>query len=100
MNTWCVASLTGFITLALPAICPAADADHIRLYLAVRLGGALFTMTQPVNDVNVERFAASPLVSGSIGLNLGKHWGVEVAADGHESNLRLPEAGKTGEYAM
>jgi hypothetical protein len=100
MNTWCVASLTGLITLALPGIGPAADTDHLRLYLAIRLGGALFTTTQPVNDVTLDRFAASPLVSGAIGLNLGERWGVEVAADGHESNFRVPEAGKIGEYAV
>jgi opacity protein-like surface antigen len=100
MTTRYVASLTGLITLALPIICLAADTDQTRFYLAIRLGGALFTTTQPVKDVEFERFADSPLISGSVGLNLGKHWGVEVAGDGHETNFRVPGAGKIGEYAI
>jgi opacity protein-like surface antigen len=100
MNKWCFASLTGLIALALPLICRAADTDQTRFYLAIRLGGALFAETRPVEGVDFSRFAAQPLISGSVGLNLGQHWGVEVAADGHETNFRVPGAGKIGEYAM
>jgi hypothetical protein len=100
MNKWHAAFLVGLVPLVLPLIGGAADTDQTRLYLAIRLGGAVFTETQPVANVRISRLSSQQLIAGSVGLNLGKHWGVEVAGEGHETNLRRPGLGKIGEYAL
>jgi opacity protein-like surface antigen len=78
----------------------AADTERKRVYLAIRLGGALFVDTKPVPDIQVSRIAGQQLIAGAVGVNLGRHWGVEVAADGYETDLELNGVGRIGEYAV
>lgn len=83
-----------------PTMSEAADTERMRVYLSIRLGGALFVGTKPVPDIQVSRIAGQQLIAGALGVNLSQHWGVEVAADGYETDLELSGVGKIGEYAI
>jgi opacity protein-like surface antigen len=86
--------------LALLAVAPsshAEDTDDLRGYLGVRLG-----ITAAYDTDIGGGLGATPneqVLGVSLGLNLGRYLGVEVAGDGWERNMRL--GGRTiGEFAM
>jgi opacity protein-like surface antigen len=81
--------------LAFP--CFARDTDDIRGYLGVRLG----LSAAPDTDVGggLGLTANEQVLGVTLGVNLGRHLGVEIAGDGWERNMRF--GGRTiGEFAM
>lgn len=91
---------TLLLLLALLAVAPSSDAedtDDLRGYLGVRLG------ISAAYDTHIGGgLGATPneqVLGVSVGVNLGRYLGVEVAGDGWERNLRF--GGRTvGEFAM
>jgi|RhiMetdeSRZDD1v2_1073273.scaffolds.fasta_scaffold19694_11 opacity protein-like surface antigen len=77
--------------------CRAQDTDDARGYLGVRLGITAASSTDIGGGLG-----ATPneqVLGVSLGVNLGRYLGVELAGDGWERNMRL--AGRTiGEFAM
>ncbi len=99
-RTW-LAAAGLIVALGLPDATGAADGDTVRGYLHLRLGGAL----QFDTDVrpSMESTRAEQLLGVSLGVNLSRHFGVELAGDGYELNLRvrgLPRGNTVGEYAV
>ena len=83
--------------LAVAASSHAVDTDDLRGYLGVRLG------ISAAYDTDIGGgLGATPneqVLGVSVGLNLGRHLGVELAGDGWERNMRF--GGRTiGEFAM
>jgi opacity protein-like surface antigen len=81
---------------------PPADSDALRGYLALRAGGAVFTSRD--DSLGVELVSpAAPAGSATVGLNLDKHWGLEIALDTVETDLDAvdtPGIKRLGEYTM
>ncbi|MGH6952843.1 MAG: outer membrane beta-barrel protein [Alphaproteobacteria bacterium] len=78
---------------------PAADSDAVRAYLSLRLG-AQFLMDGD-SDLGVELAnPAAPAGSTSIGVNLGKYWGLELAGDAVETLVTTPRFGQVAEMTM
>jgi opacity protein-like surface antigen len=77
-----------------------------RLYIGARAGGALNLDTDLVPGVQAEPSnnaiggELSPTFGASLGLNLGRYFGVEVAADGFEVNMNVNGLGHVGEWAI
>jgi opacity protein-like surface antigen len=90
------------VTLSIARPATAFDGDAVRGYLGIRLGAAVVVDT----DVRpgVEAMSRIEQLTGvTVGFNLSRHLGVEIAADGYELNLGVPglPRGKTvGEYAI
>jgi opacity protein-like surface antigen len=83
---------------------PRADAPR-RLYLGLRLGGAIVTDPHVSSELEVrpEPPAIGPLnqyFGASIGLDIGRYWGVELAFEGFESTIELKGKGNVTEYAV
>jgi len=78
----------------------AKDSSDIRGYLALRGGGAIFTNPDAATGVSISNSAKDLLGAFSVGVNLGKYWGLEIAGDATEFNLTAPGFGKVTEYAM
>lgn len=79
-------------------VCQAADTDQIRFYIGGRAGGAFFTNTHLMEQVRNE--SNDDAYGAVVGLNLGKHLGIEIAADYHDSSLTAQGVGKIGELAV
>lgn len=81
---------------------PPADSDALRGYLALRAGGAVFTSRD--DSVGVELVSpAAPVGSATLGVNLSRHWGFEVAVDTVETELEAvdtPGIKRLGEYTL
>ncbi|HUF92151.1 MAG TPA: outer membrane beta-barrel protein, partial [Candidatus Limnocylindria bacterium] len=83
--------------LAAPvAVSHAQDSDLLRFYGALRVGYAFLSDGKPVSNVEAQRMQQ---VTGlSLGVNFNRYFGVELAADAFESDLKLGGVGKIGEY--
>jgi opacity protein-like surface antigen len=95
-----MALTTTLLLLTLLAVAPsshAQDTDDFRGYLGVRLG-----ITAAYDTDIGAGLSATPneqVLGVSVGVNLGRYLGVELAGDGWERNMRL--GGRTiGEFAM
>jgi hypothetical protein len=78
----------------------AADTACTRLSLALCLGSALFVDTKSAPIMQASRAAGQQWIAGALGVNLSRHWGVEVVANGDETRLELSGVGTIGEYAV
>lgn len=80
---------------------PAADTDALRLYLQFRPAAAVYPDAHVADGIALSH---PELALGfSVGVNLNRYLGVEIAADGVESTIRFtrgPNKGKFGEYAV
>lgn len=95
MSLAIVLALVAAVAVATP--CRAEDTADMRGYLGLRLGVSAARDT----DVGGGLGATSheQVLGVSIGLNLGRHLGVELAGDGWERNMQL--GGRTiGEFSM
>ena len=88
------------LLVSLLAVVPsshAQDTDDIRGYLGIRLG------ITAAHDTDIGGgLGATPneqVLGVSLGVNLGRHLGVELAGDGWERNMRLARR-SIGEFAM
>lgn len=76
-----------------------------RLYLALRAGGALVTYTDISREIEIrpEPPALASLnqyFGASLGLDLGRHLGVELAGEGYEARVAVAGIGSVAEYAV
>jgi opacity protein-like surface antigen len=79
----------------------AADSERFRGYLALRVGGAYFLDADSAGVVDLESPAAEALGGAVVGVNLSRHWGVEVAGEATETRLEaIPGGREVGEYTV
>ncbi len=104
-------SLLTFLTLRLfyPELRPAPLAESrrdvpVRLYLGVRVGGALLTDDSAFPTIETRKDTGATgfswMYGVAVGSNFGRYFGAEVAFEGHEVQLALPGRGSIGEYAL
>jgi opacity protein-like surface antigen len=87
---------------------PLADAgskSSIRFFFGVRMGGAILADSRWMTSVKLEpessSFGEVNQTGGLLfGWDLGRHWGLELAADSLEYSVSLDGAGRIGEYGM
>jgi opacity protein-like surface antigen len=77
----------------------AEDTDDVRFYLGLRLGTATILEEEPVPGLEVAE-PTQNLTGISIGVNLGRYWGLEIAGEYHVHDIALPGPGRIGEYGM
>jgi opacity protein-like surface antigen len=81
-------------------------AAPVRLYFGIRAGGAIATGTHAFSDVEIRPeppayfSTANQFFGVALGLDLGRHLGVELAADGYEIVLATRERGSLTEVAL
>jgi opacity protein-like surface antigen len=100
---WSVACGVLSAMLAVAAVARAEDTDQIRGYLHGRIGIFYLPSRELINGVDADRWQDT--FGFSLGVNLGRFVGVEVAADTYEPGLDFasdtPSAGATiGEYRI
>jgi opacity protein-like surface antigen len=84
---------------------PLADSRWWRPYFALRIGGAA-TLREELGhglDWRTEYAGLGPLsqfYGGMLGVELGRYFAVEIAAEGFEPRLTVPGVGTIGEYAV
>ena len=77
-----------------------------RLYLGARIGGALptheeiFPGIQSQPEAPAWAGAMNQLFGIAVGVNLGRHLGIELPLEGYEMNLAISGRGAVGEYAL
>lgn len=77
-----------------------------RVYLGARFGGALPLIDEIVPGVEAEPDNSalggvlSQVAAITLGADLGRWWGIELAMDGYEMNLKVPGIGTVAEYAV
>ena len=88
---------------------PMAEAREdvpVRLYIGGRAGGAVVLDSDLIPGLEAEPTnnaiggVLSKAFGASLGLNIGRYLGVELAGDGYEVNLNLKGTGVIGEYAV
>jgi opacity protein-like surface antigen len=79
----------------------AADNDWIRPYLKFQLGKTLFSDPDSVPRAELESPSGEPSLGATIGVNIGRYFGFEIAADFVETELGSEGfVNKIGEYGM
>jgi len=86
------------------AVAPTAhayDTDAIRGYLGLRVGGPpFFTRAGKDSAIHLENPGAEALGGAVLGVNLSKHWGIELAGEREKTGLTDESTGrKTAEWA-
>ena len=71
--------------------------DRPRVYLAVRTGTSVPTHRSISPGGSVSGVEGLHFASGSLGVNIGRYWGVELALDSMEQNISVPPYGRIGE---
>jgi len=72
--------------------------DRPRVYLAVRTGTSIPTHRAISPQGSLSGVQGLHFASGSLGVNIGRYWGLELAVDSIEQNIHLPPYGRIGEY--
>jgi opacity protein-like surface antigen len=96
LGGWSIFALTALSLLIAPATCRAEDTDQIRFYGSLRLGIGDFLDTKPIDGLEIEHEAL--LTGMSVGVNLGRYFGAELAGDVFNTDFHLPGRGRVGEY--
>lgn len=78
---------------------PAADSDDTRAYVAVRAGAAIFTQPDASNGVSIEG-QGSQVGAAAVGVNLNKHFGLELASEYAETQIALQGVGPVAEFSV
>lgn len=76
----------------------AQDTDHPRLYFVPRSGIAFQLKDEAAPGIEVS--SGQQLNGFTVGVNLGRHLGIELAGDAFQTDLVVPGRGKIGEYGM
>jgi len=74
--------------------------SEIRPYLHVRVGTDFLTEPDAPPDLELETDSGSPAAGLSLGVDLGRHLGVEAALDYHKTALLRPDGNKLGDYTL
>lgn len=77
----------------------AADSDRWRAYVVLRTGGAFFTHTGSPAALEILDNTVLDW-SGAVGVNLSKHWGIELTGEQYETNLGAAGFGEVAEYSL
>ena len=72
--------------------------DRPRIYLAVRTGTSIPTHRAISPQGSMSGVQGLHFASGSLGVNIGRYWGVELAVDSIEQNITVPPYGRICEY--
>lgn len=72
--------------------------DHPRVYLAVRTGTSIPTHRSISPEGSLTGVQGLHFASGSLGVNIGRYWGLELAVDSMEQNVQIAPYGRIGEY--
>jgi opacity protein-like surface antigen len=72
--------------------------DRPRVYLAVRTGTSIPTHRSISPQGTVSGVQGLHFASGSLGVNIGRYWGLELAVDSLEQNIHIAPYGRIGEY--
>ena len=83
----------------------ARDGSPTRVYLGLQLGAAITTdaSSMPGVDLHPEPAALGPanyFIGGLIGVDIGRHFGLELTGGGYEVRIHDPELGSVGEEAL
>ncbi len=73
----------------------AGDSDELRGYIAFRTGSAFYTGSAGLLE--------SPALidfGAAVGVNINRHWGVEISGELFETNLSAPGVGEIAEYSV
>ena len=85
---------------------PPPDPFSTRLYLGLHAGGAIALDTHNFSGIEIRPeppayfSTANQLFGAALGVDFGRHLGVELAADGYEVVLATPELGSVAEVAV
>lgn len=96
LRSWPILALTALSLLAAPSTGLAEDTDQIRFYGSFRLGIGDFLDTKQKDGLEIEHEAL--LTGMSVGVNLGRYLGAELAGDVFNTDFHLPGRGRVGEY--
>jgi opacity protein-like surface antigen len=77
---------------------PSLDADRRRFYLALRTGTFISTHTGISPRGSLDGVQSLHFLSSSLGVNMGRYWGLELSVDSHENSITLQPNGRVGEY--
>jgi opacity protein-like surface antigen len=77
---------------------PSKAADRARFYLAVRTGTSIPTHRSLSPQGSLSGVQGLHFASGSVGVNVGRYWGLELAVDSLEQNINVQPYGRIGEY--
>jgi opacity protein-like surface antigen len=91
------AAFVGLLTLT--GIAFAQDSDQTRFYLGLRLGAQLFPDSQIANGIEATKLDF-PAYGASVGVNFGRYFGLELAADTFEPSLRTASLGTLGDWSV
>ena len=72
--------------------------DRPRFYLAVRTGTSIPTHRSISPQGSLSGVQGLHFASGSVGVNIGRYWGLELAVDSLEQNITVQPYGRVGEY--
>jgi opacity protein-like surface antigen len=87
------------VSLAVPvAAAHAQDSDLMRFYGSLRVGYAFLPNSEPVSNTEVK--GLEQVTGLSLGVNVNRYFGLELAADSFESDLELRGIGNAGEYGI
>jgi hypothetical protein len=85
-------------TTGAPALPSLTAGDRPRVYLAVRTGTSIPAHRSISPQGSLSGVQGLHFASGSLGVNIGRYWGLELAVDGLEQNINVPPYGRIGEY--
>ena len=81
-----------------PPLTSLRDPDRLRFYLAVRTGGAIPTNSSIAPQGSLSDVQGLHFASGSLGANIGRYWGLELAVESYEQYINIPPYGRIAEY--
>ena len=101
-----MAGLRMFLPELRPPAARPGEPPPLRLYLGARFGAAITTDRSGFETLRIEPeppayfSGANQLFGAMLGLNFGRHWGVELAAEGYEVRLADSTLGSLKEVAV
>jgi opacity protein-like surface antigen len=93
-----LAALTLLLILGAASRARAQDTDQLRLYFEPRSGIAFQLKNEAARGIEVS--SGQQLNGFTLGVNLNRYFGLEVAGDAFQTDLIVPGRGKIGEYGM
>lgn len=88
-----------------PPVAPGEPAPR-RLYFGVRIGAAIATDTDAFSNTEIGPEppayfgVGNQFFGAALGMDFGRHWGVELGIDGYEIDLAAPGLGSLAEIAV
>ena len=80
-----------------PSLPSLTAGEHSRFYLAVRTGTSIPTHKSISPQGSLSGVQGLHFASGSVGVNISRYWGVELAVESMEQNISVAPYGRIGE---